>query len=173
MDSFLGFGLGTIVLIIFLPQVLTTLIMSFKGYSGCLWLFLSFFLSWIGVIIALCMPNIRRKEERHKETIAAICSQNRSETIIVNNSEKNDMQDNAHFRAEAIKNLKTIGQSFDEYDVELEVENVKKTYKEKLLAEKYAKKQEEEKKRIEDKKEKKMYILIAVLVFIWFILMLI
>jgi hypothetical protein len=55
------------ILLVFLPQIITTLIMSHKGYSGCLWFLLSLFLPWTGVIIAICMPNARRQEERFDE----------------------------------------------------------------------------------------------------------
>jgi hypothetical protein len=116
-----------------LPQLITTLIMSNKGYSGCLWFFLSFFLSWIGVIIALCMPNVRRQEQRHYETIAAISSRNQSPQNITINDSKGHSPAPApppasapvqNYRLKAIRNLKELGQPFDEYDIELEVERI-------------------------------------------------
>ena len=93
--SFALAGSAIIILIvigvIFLPQIITTVIMSSKGYSGCLWFFLSLFLSWIGVIIAICMPNIKRQEEQHREILAAVSSK----TLIVNNLGKIDTTDNS------------------------------------------------------------------------------
>jgi hypothetical protein len=52
---------------IVLPHFATTCIMSDKGYSKREWFFLSFFLSWLGVIIALCMTDVKRQEQRHYE----------------------------------------------------------------------------------------------------------
>ena len=145
MEALLGGIFGLIIVVIFLPQIITTLIMSSKGYSGCLWFFLSFFLSWFGVIIALCMPNIRRQEQRHKETIAALSAQ-KSKSI--NNSERSTSQFESvkGFRLDAIKNLKAMGNPFDEFDVELEMEKLKKEY------DKHLKKKQEE----QDTEQKRM-----------------
>ena len=123
-------GIVVIIAIIFLPPIITTFVMSSKGYSGCLWFLLSFFLSWIGVIIAICMPDKKKQGELHREMLTAISSRKHSETIIINNSEKNNMSDNRNFRIEAISNLKAAGTPFDEYDVELETEKIKKEYEE-------------------------------------------
>ena len=157
MDSLFVLGpvsLGIIVAGIFLPQIITTLVMSSKGYSGCLWFLLSFFLSWIGVIIAICMPNKKRQEEQHQEMIAAINSQNHSETIVINKSEKNNMPEN-NFRIKAISNLKATGTPFDEYDVELEIEKVKKEHENFLIQEAAEQKriQQEEKARFEEEEK--------------------
>jgi len=100
--------------------------MSSKGYSGCLGFLLSLLLSWIGVIIAICMPNKKRQEEQHREMLAAISSKKPAETIVFNNTGKNNIPDNTNFRIEAIRNLKAKGTSFDEYDIELEIERIKK-----------------------------------------------
>jgi hypothetical protein len=127
-----AFGGSLLVLYIvvgLLPQLITTFIMSNKGYSGCLWFFLSFFLSWIGVIIALCMPNVRRQEQRHYETIAAITSRNQSPQNITINDPRGHSPAPApapvqNYRLKAIRNLKELGKPFDEYDIELEVEKI-------------------------------------------------
>ncbi|MDR3048104.1 MAG: hypothetical protein LBU51_10960 [Bacteroidales bacterium] len=154
-----------IILVIFLPQVITTWVMSYKGYSGCLWLFFSFFLSWIGVIIAICMPNVRRQEERHRETIAAMVSQNRSQTVIVNNQENEQTQHfpsspAIDFRLQAIRNLKTIGKPFDDYDLELEIEKIKKEYEEFRLKEvaQREREQQEEQARTEEEQRNRQLI---------------
>jgi flagellar basal body-associated protein FliL len=169
MDELIAlFGTSVIailILVIFLPQVITTWVMSYKGYSGCLWLFFSLFLSWIGVIIAICMPNVRRQEERHKETIAAIASQNRSQTVIVNNQENEQKQHvpsplAIDFRLQAIRNLKEIGKPFDDYDLELEIEKIKKEQEEIRLKEAAKREQElqEEQARIEEEKRNRQRI---------------
>jgi hypothetical protein len=166
---------------IFFPQIITTLVMSYKGYSGCLWLFFSLFLSWIGVIIAICMPNVRRREERHIETIAAMTSQNRSQTVIVNNQENEQTQHlpprpAPNFRLQAIQNLKAIGTPFDEYDLELEIEEVKKEQEEFRLreaSEQERQRQEEQalaeeekrnRKRIKDQKNAKLFTRLAIVI---------
>jgi hypothetical protein len=130
--AFVGGGMLLFwIFLLLLPLIITTWIMSYKGYSGCLWFFIFCCLSWIGVIIALCMPNIRREEERHRETIAAITSQNHSQTVILNNQEKEQTQQTPSspsakdFRLQAIRNLKATGKPFDEYDLELEIERIK------------------------------------------------
>jgi hypothetical protein len=153
-----------------LPQLITTLIMSNKGYSGCLWFILSFFLSWIGVIIALCMPNVRRQEQRHYETIAAISSRNQSpQNITINDSRGHSPAPAAappasasvqNYRLEAIRNLKELGQPFDDYDLEIETEKVKKAYEEskrKEIAEQ-EQKQREERARMEEEARKRQEI---------------
>jgi hypothetical protein len=81
------------------------------------------------------------------------------------------------FRLQAIRNLKTIGKPFDEYDLELEMEKIKKDHEElrrRELAEqeqerreKQARMKEEARKRqeIENKKRAKILILLAVFFF--------
>ncbi|MDR1120441.1 MAG: hypothetical protein LBM08_05945 [Dysgonamonadaceae bacterium] len=149
-DAITGGVLGGTFLTIYLvagllPQLITTLIMSNKGYSGCLWFFLSFFLSWIGVIIALCMPNVRRQEQRHYETIAAISSRNQSPQNITINAPRGQSPVPVpapapvqNYRLKAIRNLKEFGQPFDEYDIELEVERIITTERELEMARKKA-----------------------------------
>ncbi|MDR1120444.1 MAG: hypothetical protein LBM08_05960 [Dysgonamonadaceae bacterium] len=167
-DAITGGVLGGTFLTIYLvagllPQLITTLIMSNKGYSGCLWFILSFFLSWIGVIIALCMPNVRRQEQRHYETIAAISSRNQSPQNITINDSRGQSPAPApapppasapvqNYRLKAIRNLKELGQPFDEYDIELETEKIKKAYEESKREEiaEQEQKQREEQVRMEE-----------------------
>jgi len=106
-----------------------------KGYNGCLWFIISLFLSWIGVIVAACMTNIKRLEEQHTELIAAIASNKGSQTVVVNDIPKEQPMPQAqllqpaqpapNYRIRAIKNLKAKGQPFDEYDIEMEIDRIK------------------------------------------------
>jgi len=128
---------GSIILyalfIVIVPSIITTAIMMNKGYNGCLWFIISLFLSWIGVIIAACMTNIKRIEEQHTEMIAAIASNKGTQTVVVNDAVKEQptpktplsVQPTPNYRIQAIKNLKAKGQPFDEYDIELEIEELK------------------------------------------------
>jgi hypothetical protein len=125
--------IGTIVISIVLPHLITTDIMSRKGYSKRKWFFLSFFsfLSWILVVIALCMSD-KRKTQRHDETMADIASRDRlPENIAVNDSEDDPVSPapEPDFRLKAIRKLKALGQPIDEFVIELEVEKLRSEYK--------------------------------------------
>jgi flagellar basal body-associated protein FliL len=187
-DLIAAFGASVVVILIvmiFLPQIITTMIMSYKGYSGCLWFVVSLFLSWIGVIIALCMPNVKRQKEQHQEMIAAITSQNRSQTVILNNQEKQQTQQASSsssandFRLQAIRNLKATGNPFDDYDLEIEMERIKnekeeirfkeeeereREKRERQAEQARVEKDELEKQEIENKKKQKILIQISIVI---------
>ena len=80
MEWILGLSILAIVLFIILlfilPFIITVIIASNKGYSGCLWFLIAAVLGWIAVIIVICMPNLKKQEQRHQETIAALTAQN-------------------------------------------------------------------------------------------------
>jgi hypothetical protein len=130
-------GLPEVVIVVIfleiLPTIITTMIMVNKGYNGCLWFIISLFLSWIGVIIAACMTNIKRMEEQHTKMIAAIASNKGTQTVVVNDAVKEQttsqvplsVQPEPNYRIQAIKNLKAKGQPFDEYDIEMEIDRIK------------------------------------------------
>ena len=177
MEWILGLSILAIVLFIILlfilPFIITVIIASNKGYSGCLWFLIAAVLGWIAVIIVICMPNLKKQEQRHQETIAALTSQ-KSNIIVNNSSGKNNLSQSVpseNFRLDAIKALKAAGKPFDEYDVEIEMEKLKKEHHEKLAQEEKAQREEqakiermrreeeyarmEERKRIESEKRKK------------------
>jgi hypothetical protein len=143
---FLGplFGTGvfmTIMMIVIFwlaPFIITIYICNSKGQPTCLGFLLAAFLSWIGVIIALCLTDEKKLERQHQETIAAITSPNRaaSQTVIVKGNEIAETEpigevapvlhhEPVNYRLMAIKNLKAIGAPFDEYDIEIEADKIK------------------------------------------------
>jgi hypothetical protein len=156
-----GAGVGLVVIVIagawLLPFILSIVICQRKGQLGCLGFALAFFLSWIGVLIALCLTNVKQREEQHREMLVAITSQNRSQPIVINSPQTSQMSSaspspGVDFRMQAIRNLKAIGKPFDEFDLDLETDTIRKAYEEsrsKEIAEQ-EQKQREEKVRMEE-----------------------
>jgi hypothetical protein len=126
MEWIFGLSLGVIILLILLlwcllPSIITSVVMSNKGQSGGLGFLMGFILGWIGVVIAACMRNLNEEERRHRETLAAMTSHRESSSVpppLLPPAEPD-------FRLEAIRNLKVLGKEFDEYDIELEMKNLR------------------------------------------------
>jgi hypothetical protein len=140
-----------------LPFIICIIICHNKGQLGCLGFALALFLSWIGVLIALCLTNVKRQEEQHREMLTVIASQNRSQPIVINSPQASppasvSQSPATDFRMQAIRNLKAIGKPFDDFDLELETEKVKKAYEESKRMEiaEQEQKQREEQVRVEE-----------------------
>jgi hypothetical protein len=107
------------------------------------------------------MPNVRRQEERHEETLAALTSQNHSPSVVINSQQTSQTSQtsppppspSADYRLQAIRNLKTIGKPFDEFDLELETEKIKKDHEESKRKERAEQEQEELEKRARQEEE--------------------
>jgi predicted outer membrane protein len=106
-----------------IPCVIAAVVMSNKGQSGGLGALLGFFLSWIGVIVACCMRDLKDEERKHRETLSVMTLQRDS----VSSSPPLPPLPSSvpDFRSEAIRNLKAAGKEFDEYDIELEINRLR------------------------------------------------
>jgi flagellar basal body-associated protein FliL len=87
----------------------------FLGVLGGQEIAVMLILAVVIIVIVVAVVNAgKRREQRREEALRAMYSQNNSN---VHASKPN-------FRIEAIRNLKELGQPFDEYDIELEVERI-------------------------------------------------
>jgi hypothetical protein len=119
------------------PAVVAMQMMSTKGQSRGIGFIMGLGLSWIGVIIVACKPNLKVSElssvpppvpfSTPSPPPLAISAPSSSppplpaESVLPHVEER----EQPNFRLEAIRKLKAAGVVFDEYDIELEIGNLR------------------------------------------------